>query len=74
MSAEIVALRNTVSGVAFELSRDKAEKVLAHPVWGKVNEIVRTPKPEVLNPRPVEDSSKSEDVVVVEATAEKKVK
>jgi len=73
MSAEIIALRNTVSGVAHEYPKDRAEKILAHPVWGKINEVVRTAKPEVLAVReiapPIEDSA------VVEAPAsEKKVK
>lgn len=48
---EIVSLRNTISGVAMEVTRRYANAVLAHPTLGEINEIVRTPKPEVLKNR-----------------------
>lgn len=49
MSTQLVALRNTISGQAHEYPEAKARKILKHPVWGKVNEEVRTAKPEVLS-------------------------
>lgn len=44
-----VNLRNTVSGQSTEYTQEDADRILAHPVWGKVNKVVRTPKPEVLS-------------------------
>lgn len=43
-----VYLRNTISKQVFEVSDAEAEGILAHPVHGAVNEIVDSPKPEVL--------------------------
>lgn len=49
MTNSLVALRNTVSGVVQEYSEAEAARWLSHPTFGKVLEIVRTNKPEVLN-------------------------
>lgn len=74
MSAEIIALRNTVSGVAHEYPKDRAEKILAHPVWGKINEVVRTAKPEVLAVREIAPVTVEDSAVVEAPASEKKVK
>lgn len=49
MSKPLIALRNKISRQAYEVPADEADQILAHPVWGKVNEVVRTAKPEVLH-------------------------
>jgi len=43
-------LRNTVSGRTHEYESARAEKLLAHPVFGKVLVAVEKDKPEVLAP------------------------
>lgn len=48
MSTQLIALRNTISKQVYEYPEAQARKILAHPVWGKVNEEVRVAKPEVL--------------------------
>lgn len=57
---EFVSLRNTISGAAMEVTRRKAQEILSHPVFGAVNEVVRTPKPEVLTDR--SDKPDTDDV------------
>lgn len=49
MSKPLIALRNIISRQAYEVPADEADQILAHPVWGKINEVVRTAKPEVLH-------------------------
>jgi hypothetical protein len=53
-------LRNTISGVATEYTPEEAAHILKHPVFGKVNKVVRVAKPEVLSETtevaPVEDA------------------
>lgn len=49
MSTQLIAVRNTISKQVHEYPEAKARKILAHPVFGKVNEEVRTDKPEVLS-------------------------
>lgn len=46
--SELVNLRNEVSGVSMSVTAKEAQRILSHPVFGKVNKVVRTPKPEVL--------------------------
>ncbi len=58
---EIVNLRNTVSGVAMEVTLRQAKEILAHPVFGPVNEIVRTNKHEVLRDRSGDNAPAVED-------------
>lgn len=59
MSNEIVALRNTVSGQVYEVSDNRAVRILDHPIWGRVNERVSKAKPEVLaQPHVVEDGQR----------------
>lgn len=50
MTAEtaLINLRNTLSGISSEYSPEDAERILAHPVYGKVNKVVKSPKPELL--------------------------
>jgi len=66
--SKLVLARNTVSGVVAEI----AERLLAHPVFGKVYVRVDKAKNEVLAPPyTVEDG---ERVPVVESTEDKKAK
>ena len=59
-----VILRNTESGIAREYTPEEAERILAHPIFGRVNEEVRTAKPEVLHhgteARKIENKSKAD--------------
>lgn len=57
MSKPLIALRNKISRQAYEVPADEADQILAHPVWGKINEVVRTAKPEVLHATPEVDDS-----------------
>ena len=60
-----VILRNTISGIAHEFTPEQAQQWLAHPVFGKTLEEVRTAKPEVLADR----STPTPDVVAPEPVA-----
>lgn len=46
-----IYLRNTVSGVSTGYTPEEAEQWLSHPVFGKVLEVVKSGKPEVIAPR-----------------------
>jgi len=73
MSTRLVALRNTISKQVFEYPEAKAQKLLAHPVFGKTLEEVRTNKPEVLSePFILDESGEREAIESVEAEAEAK--
>ena len=67
-----VNLRNTVSRQTAEYTKEEADRILAHPVWGKVNEVVRTAKPEVLATVEHTDPQRSDETVEVKNTNEKK--
>lgn len=56
-----VNLRNTVSGQSKEYTKEEADRILAHPVWGKVNEVVRTAKPEVLSDKEAKGKTASKN-------------
>lgn len=54
-----VILKNTVSGQTHEYEAKTAEKLLAHPVFGKVLVKVNKNKPEVLaEPHVIEDGER----------------
>lgn len=69
MSAYI-SLRNKISRQATQYPAAEAEAILAHPVWGKHNEVVRTPKPEVLKTAESAPAAREDKPGVVEATRE----
>lgn len=48
MSDLFVVLRDTISGATIEVPPAAAERILAHPVWGRRNKVVSSPKKEVL--------------------------
>ena len=56
-----VSLRNTISGIAREYTPEEAARILAHPVYGKVNVEVRTAKPEVLKHGAKKTETKKDD-------------
>lgn len=66
----LVNLRNTVSGQAKEYTQEEAERILAHPIFGKVNKVVRTAKPEVLS-ADTDDVEDAENVSVPDTNEEK---
>ena len=76
MSKPLVALRNKISRQAYQVPADEADQILAHPVWGKVNEVVRTAKPEVLHKAKdegdIEDTQPMSQVVPARKTDNKK--
>lgn len=67
----LVTLRNTVSKQSAEYTKEDADRILAHPVFGKVNKVVRTAKPEVLAPEYTIPERSDETVEAKENTEEK---
>jgi len=49
MTTTFTTLRNTISKQTKQYTEKEAERILNHPVFGKVNEVVRVNKPEVLS-------------------------
>lgn len=72
MSKPLIALRNKISRQAYEVPADEADQILAHPVWGKINEVVRTAKPEVLHAPPSDASDEKVTVQKGETIVAKK--
>lgn len=68
MSTRLIPLRNTISKVVTEYPEAKAQKLLSHPVFGKVLEVARTAKPEVLASKPedYEGDQWSKDALISE--------
>lgn len=76
MTNRLTILRDTISGATMQVSEKKAQAILNHPVFGKRNIRVETPKPEVLRqpytvevtptaaePEPVVEDSEGEDAL-----------